>query len=113
MKSILATILLATVVMWGNPLFAADVAAGKDLYGKKCASCHGVSGEGKDTIAKTFKVELHHLGSKEVQAKSDADLKKVMLEGAGKMKAVKDIDAKGAEDIVAFMRTLKKEGRHV
>ena len=90
------------------PAYAADSAAGKDLYGKKCASCHGAAGEGKDTIAKTFKVELHHLGSKEVQSKSDADLKKIIMEGTGKMKPIKDVDAKGAEDIVAYMRMLKK-----
>ena len=108
MKSIFSMIVLTAVLLWVTPLFAADVAAGKDLFGKKCASCHGVGGEGKDTVAKTFKVELHHLGSKEVQAKSEADLKKVIAEGTGKMKAVKDVDAKGADDIVAFMRTLKK-----
>ena len=55
-----------------------------------------------------FKVEMRHLGAKEVQSKSDADLKKLTLEGTGKMKGVKDIDAKGADDIVTYMRTLKK-----
>ena len=108
MRSIVSIVLLTLVLLWVTPLFAADVAAGKDLYGKKCASCHGVSGEGKDSIAKTFKVELRHLGSKEVQAKTDADLKKIIVEGNLKMKPVKDVDAKGAEDVVAFMRTLKK-----
>ena len=108
MRSIFSIVTLMAVLLWVTPLVAADVAAGKDLYGKKCASCHGVSGEGKDTIAKTFKVELRHLGSKEVQAKSDADVKKIILEGNGKMKAVKDVDAKAADDVIAFMRTLKK-----
>ena len=108
MRSLFAFILLVTVLVWVTPLFAADVAAGKDLYGKKCASCHGVAGEGKETIAKTFKVELHHLGSKEVQAKSDADLKKIISEGMGKMKPVKDVEGNAADDVIAFMRTLKK-----
>ena len=108
MRSIFSIVTLMAVLLWVTPLVAADVAAGKDLYGKKCASCHGVSGEGKDTIAKTFKVELRHLGSKEVQAKSDADVKKIILEGNGKMKAVKDVDAKTADDVIAFLRTLKK-----
>jgi mono/diheme cytochrome c family protein len=90
-----------------STMWAADVAAGKDAFAKKCASCHGANGEGKDAIAKTMKVELHHLGSKEVQAKSDADLKKIVLEGGGKMKPVKDIDTKTAEDIVSYLRTLR------
>jgi len=55
-----------------------------------------------------LKVELKPLSSKDVQAKTDADLRKVVLEGSGKMKGVKDVDAKGAEDVVAFVRTLKK-----
>lgn len=109
MKSLITLILLAAVFVWVTPLHAADVAAGKDLYGKKCASCHGANGEGKDAIAKMFNVQMKPLTSKEVQAKSDADLQKVMLEGSGKMKAVKDVDAKGAADIVAYLRSLAKK----
>ena len=109
MKSLFALIVLIAVLLSVTPLLAADTAAGKDLYGKKCASCHGVAGEGKDSIAKMFKVEMNHLGSKEVQAKSDADLKKIILEGGGKMKGVKDIDAKNADDLVAYLRTLAKK----
>jgi hypothetical protein len=47
------------------------------------------------------------LASKEVQAKPDAELKKVILEGKGKMKAVAGVTEKQAGDIVAFVRTLK------
>ena len=38
-----------------------------------------------------------------------ADLKKIVSEGTGKMKGIKDIDAKGADDLVAFLRTLAKK----
>ena len=48
------------------------------------------------------------LTSKEVQAKSDADLKKVIMEGQGKMKPVTGVTAKQADDIVAYVRTLKQ-----
>jgi len=109
MKVLIALVLTAVVLVSVAPLKAADTAAGKDLYGKKCASCHGTNGEGKEAIAKMFNVEMKPLTSKEVQAKSDADLKKVILEGGGKMKAVKDIDAKGADDIVAYLRSMAKK----
>src|SRR5262245_15290165 len=102
-------VLSVAALLWTPYLLAGDAAAGKELYGKKCASRHGAAGEGKDSIAKTFKVELKHLGSKETQAKSDAELKKIIPDGVGKMKGVKDVDAKGADDIVAFMRTLAKK----
>jgi mono/diheme cytochrome c family protein len=88
-------------------LAAADAAAGKEIYSKKCTSCHGISGEAKESAVKALKVEMRHLGSKEVQAKSDAELKKIILEGSGKMKSV-SIDAKAADDVVAYLRTLKK-----
>jgi len=109
MKTLVVLILMAVVLISVTPLIAADTAAGKDLYGKKCASCHGANGEGKEAIAKMFNVEMKPLTSKDVLSKSDADLKKAMLEGSGKMKAVKDLDAKGADDIVAYLRSLAKK----
>ena len=108
MKLFVAIILVMSVLSYVTPLVATEAAAGKELYGKKCASCHGAAGEGKDSVAKMFKVEMRHLGAKEVQSKSDADLKKLTFEGTGKMKGVKDLDAKGADDIVTYIRTLKK-----
>jgi len=97
MRLVLLIVLIVCILLAVTPLLGGDTAAGRDLFGKKCANCHGASGEGKDSVAKTFKVEMHNLGSKEVQSKGDADLKKAMLEGTGKMKGVKDIDAKGSD----------------
>src|SRR5438094_4458174 len=106
MKSVLAIISISATLLWTIPVFAAgDAAAGKETYSKKCASCHGTAGEGKESVAKLLKVEIRDLGSKEVQAKSDADFKKIILEGNGKMKAVAGIDAKAADDVVAYLRT--------
>jgi len=109
MRIRVAIMLITVVALYTAPMFAADTAAGKDLYTKKCASCHGAAGEGKDSVAKLFKVELKPLTSKEIQSMSDADLKKTILEGTGKMKPVKDVDAKGADDVIAFVRSLAKK----
>ena len=108
MKSGFAVIGIITTLLWTAPVFAADAAAGKEVYSKKCASCHGSGGEGNEKLAKMLKVDIPPLGSKEAQAKSDADLKKAILEGTGKMKSVAGIDAKAADDLVAYLRTLKK-----
>src|SRR5438128_1503828 len=108
MRTIAITI--ALIVLTTGAVFAAgDAAAGKELFAKKCASCHGAGGEGKDAIAKMMKVELKPLASKEVQAKSDADLVKVITTGTGKMKPVADLKEKDAQDVVAFLRTLAKK----
>lgn len=81
---------------------------GKMLYSTKCAACHGANGEGKAAIGKAFGVTMKPLGSKEVQSMSDADIKKVILSGKGKMKPVAGVSEKQAEDIAAYVKTLKE-----
>jgi len=88
-------------------LLYAGAPEGKELYTAKCQACHGEKGEGKAAIAKMMNVTLPPLGSKEVQAKSDADLRKVILSGKGKMKPIAGVTEKQADDIIAFLRTLK------
>lgn len=101
-------VLLLVVAVPALVLAAGDAAAGKAVYDKKCATCHGKEGEGKDAIAKMMKVEMRPLGSKEVQAKSDAELGKTITEGTGKMKAVVGLSEADVANVIAFVRTLKK-----
>jgi len=103
------TLTIATLTIIASVGLAyAGAAEGKELFTAKCAPCHGANGEGKPAIAKMMGVTQKPLGSQEVQAKSDADLKKVILEGQGKMKPVAGVTAKQADDIVAYVRTLKQ-----
>ena len=87
--------------------FGADVAAGKTAYEAACKKCHGTDGTPNPAIVKMMKVEMKHLGSKDVQAKSDAVLKKETVEGIGKMKAMPAVE-KDVANILAFVRTLKQ-----
>lgn len=80
---------------------------GKEVFDKSCKSCHGAQGQGNPGMAKMLKVEMRALGSKEVQAQSDADLKKIITQGKGKMKPAASLSAKQVDDVVAFLRTLK------
>ena len=86
-----------------------DAVAGKAVYTKRCATCHSGAGEGKDAVAKMLKVELRHLGSKEVQAKSDAELRTDIVEGTRKMKPVKGLSEQEVADVIAYVRTLAKK----
>ena len=81
---------------------------GKEVYDKACKACHGAQGQGNPGMAKMLKVEMHPLGSKEVQAQSDAELKKIITEGKGKMKPVSSVSGKQVDDVIAFVRTLKQ-----
>jgi mono/diheme cytochrome c family protein len=99
--SLLVLIAFLTLA-WGK----GDAAKGKALF-SRCAICHGDSGEGKEVMAKALGVKIPDLGSKEVQSLDDAALKKIIVEGKGKMQAVKLPDAE-VEDVVAFLRSLKK-----
>ncbi len=106
---ILGSVLLLAIAI---PLLSAgkgDATAGKEVYMKRCATCHGPAGEGKEAIAKMLKVELHHLGSKEVQAKSDADLRKIITQGTGKMKPVTGLSDAEIANLIAYVRTLAKK----
>jgi mono/diheme cytochrome c family protein len=93
------------------PLFVAaggDADAGKASYNKKCATCHGKDGMAKPAMAKMFKVEMRHLGSEEVQGLGDDAMTKIIVEGQGKMKAVKGLSEADVANVVAYVRTLKQ-----
>ena len=55
---------------------------------------------------------MRHLGSKEVQAQSDAELKAAITDGKGKMKPVKSVTGAAVDDVVAYMRTFKEVENH-
>ncbi len=103
------TRILGYAVLLGVAMAPAFAGApeGKVVYDAKCKACHGATGQGNPGIAKMMKVEMRALGSAEVQAMSDEDLKKIVTDGKGKMKPVAGLSATQVTDVVAFVRTLK------
>ncbi len=78
----------------------AGATEGKAVYDAKCKACHKADGSGMAAM------KMRPLSSPDVQGKSDADLKKDITTGVGKMKPVPLSDAQAA-DVVAYIRTLK------
>jgi len=83
-----------------------DVDKGKTLF-SRCAICHGATGEGNENMGKVLGVTMPNLSSKGVQSKDTAALKKIILEGKGKMKSV-SLSNQEVEDVIAYLRTFKK-----
>jgi mono/diheme cytochrome c family protein len=88
---------------------AGDAAAGKEVFLKKCKACHGEDGQGNQGMAKLLKTTITPLDAEEVQSKSDAELKKIITEGKDKMKPVKDVSGADLDNVIAFVRSLKKK----
>jgi len=87
---------------------AADAKAGEDTFNKSCKMCHGDKGATPNpNIAKMFGVPIPVLGSKDVQAKSDADLKTVITQGKGKMPKT-TVTGGDVDNVIAYVRTLKQ-----
>lgn len=92
----------------GSSAWAADAAAGKTVFDTKCKTCHAADGTGNPGLAKAMGVTFKPLGGEEIQKMSDADLKKVISTGSGKMKPVSGLTPAQIDDVVAFVRSLKK-----
>ena len=87
---------------------AADAKAGQAVYDKSCKSCHGPDGTANPAIAKMMKVDLQDLKSTEVQAMSDDDIKKIIAGEKGKMRPIAAVSRPALDDVVAYVRSLKK-----
>jgi mono/diheme cytochrome c family protein len=105
MRTILTTLTIACL----SPVaaFAGDAKAGQAVYEKSCKTCHGPDGTANPAIAKMMKVDMQDLKSAEVQGMSDDDLKKI-VSGKGKMRPVGAVSGSALDDVVAYVRSLKK-----
>jgi cytochrome c len=89
-------------------LAAGDAEKGKELYMKRCKTCHGEDGAGTPAMQKKFGEKLLPLGGKQVQAMKDAEITKAFQEAANHKALVKTLQPGDLDNVIAFIRTLKK-----
>ncbi len=104
----LATAMFVFLVGASAPMFAQDAAAGKELFTKKCKTCHGDDGAGTAAMQKKYADKWKALGSPAVQGlKDDAILKAIKDVPIHKSLVTNTPDA-DFTNILAHVRTLKK-----
>ncbi len=87
----------------------AGILAGKDLYNKNCAACHGKTGLGDGPKSRAFKTPVASFVKAEYQNQSDGDQFYKSKFGRGDMpKYEGKIDDNGIWQIINYLRTLKK-----
>ena len=106
MRTILTVLILAGLS--ATLSLAADAQAGKAVYDRSCKGCHGPDGAGNAAVAKMMKVEMKDLKLSDVQAMSDDDIKKVVMDGKGKMKPISSVTGANLDNVAAYVKSLKK-----
>ena len=88
----------------------ASIAAGKAVWEKKCASCHGKTGLGDGTKASELKTDPGDFSTAEFQGQSDGSLFYKTSEGRDDMPSYKKKIDNPTDiwNVVTFLRTLKK-----
>jgi mono/diheme cytochrome c family protein len=106
----LVGLLLVTAVILAQE--TKTVSSGKDVYTKKCASCHGKLGEGVPKMATMLKTTIHDFRKISVNADTLAAWKKVTSEGRKKMPAFKTkLSAAEIDSALAYTVCLAKAGQ--
>ncbi|MCI0329906.1 MAG: cytochrome c [candidate division Zixibacteria bacterium] len=86
--------------------------SGKELYGKKCASCHGKQGEGVPKMATMLKTTIRDLRMPNLSADTLAAWKKSILDGKKKMPSFKTkLSAAEIDSALAYTVALAKAGQ--
>ncbi|MGH8004408.1 MAG: c-type cytochrome [Limisphaerales bacterium] len=85
------------------------VSSGKQVYEKKCASCHGKEGEGVAKMSAMLKTKIGDVRGRKVTADTLTAWKKMTTDGKGKMPAFKT-KLSGAEidSSLAYLQLLAK-----
>jgi mono/diheme cytochrome c family protein len=101
MRTILMTAVLAAFC--STAVFAADAAAGKAVYDKSCKGCHGPTGTPSAGMAKAMGIQDFTTTDY-----TDVQISTAVTAGKGKMKPVAAVTGASLDNVVAYVKSLKK-----
>ncbi len=104
------TLGIGVAIIAGAVLFAGAARAedGKAVYDKNCVSCHGAGGKGDGPAAKAMKPPPQDFATA-LKSKTDADVAKVLTEGAFEGKKHPVFAKKLSEDQIKAVAKYAKE----
>lgn len=100
-------LLLLGILAMTCPAATAQAGSGASIFKGKCQLCHGADGTGNTALGKQLQVA--NLRSKDVQKKTDAELRKVIHDGNGNMPPFgEQLGGGEINQVIKFVRTLGK-----
>jgi mono/diheme cytochrome c family protein len=97
---------MGVIFLLGLPARAQETS--ETLFKGKCGMCHGPDGAGKTMMGE--KLKIPDLQSADVQRKTDADLKAIIIKGKNKMPAYETkLSKEQVDKLVAHLRDLAKK----
>lgn len=97
---------MGMLLLLGLPARAEET--GESLFKGKCGMCHGPDGSGKTMMGEKLKIPDMH--SADVQKKTDADLKTIIVKGKDKMPGYENkLSKEQIDKLVGYIRDLAKK----
>lgn len=91
-----------------NPLWAQTDGAG--IFKEKCVLCHGADGGGNTPLGK--QLQAANLRSKDVQKKTNAELRKTVHDGSANMPPFADqLSDEQIDQVVKYVRALGNQAK--
>jgi cytochrome c6 len=89
------------------PAFGGAAQAGKQVYERRCQSCHGAEGTAPPQMEKMLKVAIPPVTGDALGQKSDADMLQIIANGKGKMPGfARNLLPEEQQQVLAYIKTL-------
>ena len=112
MRATVGGAVLGSIAALGAAPAKPDLAAGKAIYGRECANCHGPTGKGDGEDAAYYTTKPTDLTDKAALSKRSDDFLAAVISGGGPAKGLsKDMPAaklspSDLQSVVAYVRSL-------